>query len=1073
MLFRILGPLEVRDGEGWATVPAGQQRLLLAVLLIEAGRAVSVGRLTDELWGARPPARAAATVQVYIGRLRRLLGDELSRLLVTRQHGYELAVGDGDLDVSVHDALVASARAARAAGRSDAAVEYFQKARALWRGPALADVPDSPTVASWAASYERGRLDAMEDRLGAELDVGRHAQVAAEAQRLVGEHPLRERLQAHYLVALYRCGRRNDALEAYRNAHRILVDELGLEPGPELRGIEKAILADDRQPADMPARIEAPPVRSVPAQLPPVPAGFTGRASQLAQLDALLDAGTADPVMVISTVAGCAGAGKTALALHWTHRVRDRFVDGQLYVNLQGYAPAPPRRAADALAGFLRALGVPPDQIPSDTEQAAATYRSLLDGKRMLVVLDNANHPDQVRPMLPGSPNCFVLITTRDRMTGLVARDGAVRLDLDVLTPEESRQLLARLIGTARAAAEPAAVARLADLCGHLPLALRIAAANLTTHPHATVASHVERLQRDRLTELEVTEDPLGGVRTAFDHSYRSLPELARHVFRAIGLIPGADFTADAAAALADIPVRRAARVLDVLAGAHLAERYTDSRYRLHDLIRSYAAERAAAELPRTDSCAAVDRLSGYYMRSVDAAADRVYPETLRLPLPATSGPTAHFDGHCDAVAWLDAERPNLVATAAYASSHGHPSVAWRLADALRGYLTMYRHTHEWSDLGRIGLAAAEADGNRQGMAAAHLSLAGLHWAAARNDEAIGHYQVALDLTRDVGWAEGEAATLCNLGLVRWNAGQIGEAADLFNAALAVDEKTGRVASRAANFVNLGQVYAAQGRLDLAARCYGAAQDHYRQVGSRSGQATTLAYLGETYHELSRLDEASDTLHEAIGLLRDLGERRTEGEAIRLLAAVQRDRGRHADALELAGQGLAYAQELNDGRNEAEALVVQASIAHQRGAHEEALAGFGSALDLALRDGYGYTRAEALIGLAAALLDARRPDSAHEAATAALAAVRAGGYRLLEGGALIALASTELSRGQPEQALHRAQQALTIHTETGQLPGLARAHRVALAARRAAGRPAAGGIHHDQEPTRTSTRDKE
>jgi DNA-binding SARP family transcriptional activator len=462
----------VWQGGDWKTVRAPQPRVVLAVLLTEAGSTVSVDRLVDEIWGDHPPQAAVNTVQSYVVRLRRLLGDSPSRL-ITAGRGYQLLVADDELDSRAFETLVESGQRHLQGGRPADAVDQLATALALWRGPAMNDVPASPAVTAEAIRLEQRRLTALECRLGAELVLGRHAETVDELERLVAEYPLREGLRRHLMLALYRCGRRAEALDRYREGRAVLVTEFGMEPGPGLRDLERAILADDERLvlASGPAVTSVAELVSIPAQLPADVGGFIGREHALRVLDGIPDA------TVIRTITGMAGVGKTALAVHWAHRVRDRFADGQLYVNLRGYASGRPLRPIEALARFLHALGVPAGQVPTDDDEAAALYRTRLAGRRMLILLDNAGSPDQVRPLLPGVPGCVVLVTSRDNLAGLLVREGAYNIRLDVLTDAEARLLLTNLLGADRLGAESDTAAELAALCARLPLALRLAAA--------------------------------------------------------------------------------------------------------------------------------------------------------------------------------------------------------------------------------------------------------------------------------------------------------------------------------------------------------------------------------------------------------------------------------------------------------------------------------------------------------------------------------------------------------------------------------------------------------------------
>jgi len=988
--FRMLGPVRVRVGGGWVPIAAAQQRVVLAVLLAAAGRAVSTERLVDAVWGERPPRRAVNTVQVYVAKLRRLLGDGA---LATQDRGYALVCSDGDIDAGVFEGLAASGRRELQRGRHGAGTARLAKALALWRGPVFADLPSNPALELCVANLEQLRLATEEDHAAALLECGQHETVVDQLRRMADDHPLRERRWVLLMTALHRCGRRAEALDAYQRERQHLHDELGVEPGRQLREAQRAVLTDDASPG--PAL--APPAL-VPAQLPADVASFTGRGDHLRRLDALLNGGPTPSAVLISAIAGTAGVGKTALALHWAHRVSARFPDGQLYVNLRGYGAGPPVRPIDALARFLSALGAPADQVPADVEDAAALYRSWLANKRMLIMLDNASHADQVRPLLPGTPGCLVTVTSRDRLSGLVARDGAVRMSLDVLTPAESEALLAGLLGPDRVRAEPAAAARLARLCGHLPLALRIVAANLIAYPHRTLAAHAAELAgADRLTSLELPDDPQAAVRVAFDESYARLPPDVRRLFRRLGLLPGVDVTEAAASALSDASQEVTARLLNRLADAHLVDESAPGRYAMHDLIRFYAAERAAAEDDRVDREAALQRLHQHYLSTVDSAATLLYPQVVRLPVPRDGSvrPGLAFDDHAQALAWLDAERPNLLAAIHHAATHGPFTAAWRLADALRGHLYLRMHTVDWHAAATAALDAAEADRDLHGQAAARLSLAALHGVQNRYRQAIGEFESALERARQVGWVAGQAAMLGNLGAMHDELGQLDRAVDGYTEALALDRRTGRLAGQATTLGNLGLVALRLGRLDDALAHFTEALALHRRVGSRTGEARTMTNLGETYHALGRLAEAEDTLTEALALQRAAGSRNVEPDTLRSLAAVLRDAGRYVDALACVQDGLTLARDIGDRRIEAEALAVQASVRLRLGDEDAAADEYRQALDLARKIGNRYTEADTLIGLAEVHLRAGRLDQASEHADAALAIAADVGYQVV------------------------------------------------------------------------------
>jgi tetratricopeptide (TPR) repeat protein len=725
--------------------------------------------------------------------------------------------------------------------------------------------------------------------------------------------------------------------------------------------------------------------------------------------------------------------------------VVDRFPDGQLFVNLRGYPAGQPMPPIEVLARFLHALGTPAPEVPADVDEAATLYRSLLAGKRALVLLDNAAHPDQVRPLLPGSPGCVVLVTSRDQLGGLVARDGAVAQTLDVLGPAEAHTLLGRVVGADRVAGEPAAVAELAALCGYLPLALRIAGANLATNPASTVAGYTAVLAGgDRLAALQIEGDPHAAVRVAFDHSYAALPDGARRLFRLLGLVPGPHFTPAVAAALTGTAIGPASELLDRLAAAHLVGEQPPGRYGLHDLLRRYAAEQCGAEDGGPEREAALARLYGHYLAGAAAAAGHLYPEILRLPgAGAAPSPFAGIADDVSARAWLDAERPNLVAAVLEGAGHGLGPVSWRLADALRGYFYLGMHVVDWRPVAEAALAAARAHGDSRAQAAAHLSLASLHWVQGRHMLCVDQQNAALALARKTGWAEGELAALGNLGNLYWALGRLGEAADHYKWALDLSRRTGQEASAATALGNLGLVHFDLGQLDDAARFYTEALDLQRRIGSRSGEGRILLRFGETYHGLGRLDEALPLLTEALALHRAVGDRNIEGDTLRALAAVHRDAGRLDEALDVAGAALDLALDSGDRRLEAGALTTRASVLLQRGQGRGALDAYQRAVNLTREVGNRSIEAEALIGLAAAHRHEGNIDAAAACARSGLSVARQGLYRMLEGEALTALATVELDRGEVGQAADHAEQALAIHTGTGHRLCAARARQVA------------------------------
>ena len=658
--FAILGPLEVRHGGTLVHVGGPRQRALLAVLLCRANRVVSRDELIEELLAGQPPGSAGRMLQVQISRLRQALADGDSQPRVAaRPPGYVLRVKPGELDLEVFEQRVAVGRAALEQGDPGQAAALLAEAESLWRGRPLADVEFESFARNEIQRLDAGRLAAAEDRMEAQLALGHHAAVCPELEQLVAEHPLRERLRGQLMVALYRSGRQAEALECYRAGRSLLVEELGIEPGPGLRRVQQQVLAGDPGldlPATPAAGILAGQPALVPQELPADVSAFTGREVELAELDFLLPAAGQEPgatsgAVVISAVAGTAGVGKTALAVRWAHRVAGQFPDGQLYVNLRGYDPGQPLAAGVARAGFLRALGVADADIPLAEAERAARFRSVAAGKRLLVVLDNAATVAQVRPLLPGGGPAMVVVTSRDSLAGLVARDGARRLDLDLLPQVEALALLAALIG-ARADADPAAAQALAGLCARLPLALRVAAELAVTRPEAPLADLVAELDGagDRLAPLAADGDPHAAVASVFSWSYQHLTPEAARMFRLLGTHPAQHWDPHAAAALTDSGLAQARRLLGVLARVHLIQPASPGRHQMHDLLRAYAASQAGCHDSDQARHAALTRLFDYYLAASAAAVDclspanrnwRPDPPLVTTPVPKFSDPAA------------------------------------------------------------------------------------------------------------------------------------------------------------------------------------------------------------------------------------------------------------------------------------------------------------------------------------------------------------------------------------------------------------------------------------------------
>ncbi|HLJ98729.1 MAG TPA: BTAD domain-containing putative transcriptional regulator [Streptosporangiaceae bacterium] len=970
MRLAVLGPLLVHDGEAAVDVPKGRLRVLLAALLLHAGSPVAADALAEVVWDGAPPSGAAATLRSHVLRLRRALGPRAGPRLVTRPPGYLLQAGEDEVDVLQFRGLCRDGGAALRQGEWDRADRLLDEALGLWRGTALADVPSQLLRQDETPGLEELRLQAEEWRADAALHLGRHDELVVGLRSLAAKHPLRERFHAQLMLALYRCGRQAEALAAYQDARLTLIQDVGAEPGLELHQLHQQVLSADPalaapEPAS-PARDAGPSV--TPRELPPAAAHFTGRAQELAMLTGLLDKSSQDApgTVVISAIGGTAGVGKTALAVHWAHDVAGRFPDGQLYVNLRGYDPDQPVSASDALAMFLSSLGVPGQDIPFTEDERAARYRSLLAGQRMLVLLDNARSAEQVRPLLPGSPGCMTLVTSRDSLAGLVARDGACRMDLDLLSPADALWLLRALIG-ARVDADPAGAAALAARCSRLPLALRVAAEFACSHPEVGLADLSAELadQQRQLDVLEAAGDSRTAVRAVFSWSYRHLSPAAAEVFRLLGLQPGPDLDLYATAALTGGTLEQARDMLTLLTRAYLVRPVKPGRYGMHDLLRAYARELASARQDAGDQQQALSRLADYYLSTAGLAMHALYPAEDHLrprPLPAIS-PAPPVTAPETARAWLDEQLPCLVAVAAHAADHGMPAHATGMADTLDRYLYAGGHYPEAFAMYTCAMRAARRAGDRAGEAMALNGLGGFAWLQGHNERAADLLQQALTLFRQVGDQSGEGRTLGSLGLVDLVQGRSGKAADHFRQAAAMFRKTGDRSGEARSLGNLGVAERRQGHYQQAADLFAQALTLSRQTGDRTGEGYSLARLGGIESDRGHCAGAIDRLQRAVAIFRQTGDRPGEAYALTKLGVAEQRRGQYQQATEHHQQALTLCRETGERAGEAEALNGLGEALQATGQAGEARTRHEAALQLACQVGDKLEQARAHNGL--------------------------------------------------------------------------------------------------------------
>ncbi len=900
--IRLLGPVEaVIDG---ATVPLRrrQTRLLLAILALEPGRYIPVERLADLLW-QRQPAHPRSAIQAMVSHLRAALHSakpDGARLL-SRGGDYALDISADAVDLHRFRMLV---RHSRNAATAQDRAELLERALGLWRGPALADAADGAQRARLCLDLEELRLYAKEAWLRARLELGEHDQLTEPLTRLVGEHPLRERPRALLMLALYRCGRRGEALRVYRQAREVSVQELGLEPGGELQDLQRAILADDRSLARPTPHVGD---RVVPAQLPADVAPFTGRDTHLKELDSLLGPGRPQSTaVVITAIAGTAGVGKTTLAVHWAHQVREAFPDGQLYLNLRGFDPnRPPMTPEQALRGLLATLGVPPHHMPLGLDEQTALYRSLLTDARILVVLDNAHDAAQVRPLLPGAPGCLAMVTSRNQLTGLIAAEGAHPITLDLLTRAEARDLLAARLGADRVATEPEAADEIIDRCAQLPLALTIAAARAVTRPGfplAALAGELRDTTHPRLDPFD-SGDPATDIRAVFSWSYQRLSPDAARLFRLCGLHPGPDMTTAAAASLAEHPLGQTRSLLAELARAHLLVEHLPGRYTFHDLLRAYATELAHTHNTEDGRREAVHRLLDHYLHTAHRAAHLLRPERSLIALAAhqASVTTEQLTGQEQAAAWFAAELPTLLGCVEQAAEAGFDTHTWQLAWAIAPVLDRGGHWHEWFHIQQIAVEAAQRLGDPEAQADAHRHLGSAHARLNRKEQAQQHYLRALGLYEQLGDQNGQSTLHFNLGWLHNLAGRHAEALHHSQLVLGLCDADGPpvAIARALNAIGyyhalLGDQHQARDHCERALAIYQAEGDHV-------GEAETLDSLGYAHHRRNDHDEAAACFHRAIHVFERTGDRHNQAMVLDHLGDSHRAAGK-LDATRAAWQ---------------------------------------------------------------------------------------------------------------------------------------------------------------------------
>ena len=932
----VFGHLDVSVEGRAVRLTTGRLRTLLAVLAVTAGRAMSMERLTAAVWADDPPSNPRRSLQTYATRLRAEVGDRV----ISEAGSFALDVVAEDVDALRFEQLLDEAATQ---ATPDMERRLLNEALGLWRGE-----PFEGIASPWLEEIEaprliERRLTAIERRIDLDLAAGRHGELVVELNEWTARHPLRETLWVRLLVALERCGRRADALERYEQIRRRVADELGVDPSPELRQIHADLLVDQPVAAGSASAEEQSIPVARPHQLPASPPAFTGRTAELAQLDDIDDSSA----VVITAIDGMAGVGKTALAVQAARQVAERYPDGQLFLDLHGFTEGvAPVDATDALDRMLRSLGVPGEQIPAQLDDRAALFRSRLANQRMLILLDNAATEAQVTPLLPGSPGCLVLVTSRRRLVGL---DQTREVSLDVLPPTDAVHLFITTAGADRTSGEaPETLMEIVTLCGRLPLALRIAAARLRANRTWTGRHLIDRLydRQQRLLELEAGER---SVTAALDLSYRQLTTNQQRAYRLVGLHPGPDLDVCAAAALLDGDLPGTRRLLGQLLDAHLLQEPTPDRYQFHDLARQHAVLVATRDEPETDRHLALDRLFTHYAYTAAAAMDASYPfERERRPRPPESWrPVSDVRTADLATAWLDVELPNLLAAASYSVEHGWLDHPTRLSATLDLHLTSRSRTSDAEALHQQALSAARTATDPIAEINALVRLGVIHRRAGRYAQAEVDYQRVLPLAHENGYRHGELDVLHGLGQIQRLRGQFAEAAGSFRRALEIAGTIEYPSGELQALLGLGGVYRDYGQHELAAQYLRQGLAVARENGHRPCELDALIGLGWAHLAHDDHERATHDFGQALDIARTLGYRIGEMVSLIGLGCVHRKQGRYETAAGLFEDVLVRARQIGNGNWIFEAVQGLGRTRLSLGRPDDALAFHQEALDIA------------------------------------------------------------------------------------------------------------------------------
>ena len=1016
----VLGPvLAARDGRELG-LGGPKPRAVLALLLVDAGRVVSAEYLAEVLWRGSPPPGAGKTLRSYVSRLRSLLEPEAA--LVARGGGYAIRVDPDRVDAARFERLVAAGRDALGRGEAAVAAGRFAEALALWRGRALAGVGEVEPLALEAARLEELRLVAVEGRIEADIERGLAGEVTGELEQLAAEYPVRERLWRLLVLALYRAERQADALAAYQRARAVLAGELGIEPGEELRQLEEAVLRQEVPP---------PATAAVTRTLPRDIAGFTGRGAELGQLlGGLVSVAAGGGVVGICAIGGMAGIGKTTLAVHAAHRLAERFPDGQLFLPLHAHTPGQrPVDPADALASLLLAAGIGARQIPPGLEARAGRWRDYLAGKKVLLVLDDAAGHEQVRPLLPGTAGSLVLVTSRRRLAAL--EDAAV-ISLDTLAPDEAAALLARLAGRPGLEAGDGGVGEITRLCGYLPLAIGMLASQLHQHPAWTTARLATDLAaaRDRLAVMRAENL---SVAAAFDLSYQDLAGDQQRLFRRLGLHPGPDIDAHAAAALDDTTLDAARRGLEDLYGQHLITEPAPGRYRLHDLLREHAQTLAASDDPATCEAAA-GRLLDYYLHTALAAGGHIPPQRITsASLPPTRPPdcASPIATQWQASSWLEDERANLYAAVGYAAATARTVHATAIPAAITGFLYLGGYWDQDRALLQTAVAAARQAGDRPGQGQILLLLGLAQANVGDHAGATATFRQALALYRDLGDPAGQGDAINGIAHVCLLADDYPAAAASCRQALELFRGLGHRRGQANALNGLGTVYELTGDYTAAAASLRQALELFRAIGHRTGEIDALIELASVQTLTGDYRAAAATFEHIMELQRDVGDRYGQAVMLHDLGRLQRLTGDYRAATASQQQVLGQVRDIGERSAQARALNELGLVQQLTGDYAAAAVSHQQALEMARDTGERHGQAEVLNSLGELSTRTAASQQARDYHTQALTVARELGVPLEEARAIEGIGHCHIQDGNPGEGAAKLQQALAIYQRIG------------------------------------------